>query len=108
MLWLLKQLGRARGGPGHRVRTANPSISLWRERRKKKLQNIYARCTSFHISCTPSHKPCNFRHGSPHFAYSRKRAFVRAGAVNDGQGNVEQAQINRQLASMVIPVVEHD
>lgn len=39
-LVLLKQLGRARGGPKHRVQTANPSISLRCNPRKKKTLQI--------------------------------------------------------------------
>ncbi len=33
---------------------------------------------------------------------------VRARAVYRGDGNVQLAQIHRQLAAMVVPVVQHD
>jgi hypothetical protein len=34
--------------------------------------------------------------------------FVGAGAVDGGDGDLEKAQVDGELAAMVIPVVEHD
>ena len=105
---LLEHFGEGQGRAEHRVRTTTPSICLRTKRRNKKLQKRSACRISFHIRCMRSHKACKFRQGLPHFAHSGEWALVGAGTVDHGQRNIQQAQINRQLAAVVIPVVQHD
>ena len=42
------------------------------------------------------------------FLLQEARRFVGAGAPAGGDGNAENAQVNAELAAMLIPVAEHD
>lgn len=48
------------------------------------------------------------RSGSRPDYISSKRVFVGAAAVYDWYRDVEQPEVHRQLAAMVVPVVQHD
>jgi len=41
-------------------------------------------------------------------AAARKRVFVRTATVDDRDRNIKQAEINRELSAMVVPVIQHD
>src|SRR5205807_10217649 len=52
-------------------------------------------------------RPCKPRSGDLRFLHEKRR-LIGAGSPTSGDSHIQQAQVNAKLATMLVPVAEHD